>query len=137
MLKKEVTLIKSVPGGSRAHIITISRTGKLTYNVGSVSHLERFDWEFVKIDKQYSTVNVQITLAESDKINRLVENEKTLSYNDKTIVKDNLQYYIYLNARKIAFGYERNFDKYPPNLKLLIDSVIKQIDMLYKISGMS
>ena len=137
MINKEIILVKTIPGGSRAHIIHISEKGNLSYRIGSILNLDEYENKDVVFDKKYKEVKTNLDSKIVSALVDLLEDEKSLSYFDKSVVKDNLQYYLYLNNEKKSFGYENNFNEYPVNLKSLINLILKETGRLHKIPGMS
>lgn len=137
MLNKEIVLIKTIPGGSRSHIIILSADGELKYNVGAMSELDIYDFKNVKIDSSYSQKAVVLNSSEISEINNLISLVKKSPYKDSLVVKDNMQYYVYFDGEKKMFGYEKNFSDYPKEWRDLISYLLKVVGKLHKIPGMS
>lgn len=55
VIDKELCSIKSIPGGSRAHIFLVSKKGELSYCIGQVLNFEygKFD-----VDKKYKVKTI-------------------------------------------------------------------------------
>jgi len=137
MLDQQISLVKTVPGGSRAHIIQISRKGELCYKIGAISVLDKYDNKNIVFDGGYKEIKKTLNSNTIKDLNSLMQNTTRLHYNDPSIVKDNFQYFLYLDGHKKAFGYELHFDNYPSNLKYLISTILKETGKLYRIPGMS
>jgi hypothetical protein len=136
-MNKNIILIKTIPGGSRGHIISISKKGRLTYRIGSISDLKSYNTDFITYDEKYKTTESQFNQSEVLELEGLTKEKKALSFKDELVVKDSWQYYLYLNGELIAFGYEKNFKTYPSNLKFIINMILKETGKLNKIPGMS
>lgn len=137
MLEKEIILIKAIPGGSRAHIITVAPNGLLSYVVGSIPEVNKYDSATVVVDENYPKIRVQLSQAEIADLGGLVKDEGSLEFVDTSVVKDNLQYHLFLNSQKKAFGYEANFNEYPSALQAVIIQLLNYTGKLYKIAGMA
>ncbi|MDJ1505729.1 hypothetical protein [Xanthocytophaga agilis] len=136
-LDKLIVLIKSVPGGSRAHIITLSKDGRLSYKIGSIEDLSAFNENKIEIDKSYKKIRKQLTNVEIQEIKGYLSADKAMIYNDTKTVKDNFQYLLFVNGDKKAFVYEKNFDDYPENFRKIITFLLEKTGTLYKIPEMS
>jgi hypothetical protein len=52
------------------------------------------------------------------------------------VVEDDYLYSIYLDKKKIAFGYESNIKNFPGDLQLLISLIVSEVE-LHKLPGMA
>jgi len=118
MLDQQISLVKTVPGGSRAHIIQISRKGELCYKIGAISVLDKYDNKNIVFDGGYKEIKKTLNSNTIKDLNSLMQNTT-------------------LDGHKKAFGYELHFDNYPSNLKYLISTILKETGKLYRIPGMS
>lgn len=138
MVSKEITLIKTIPGGGRSHIIVLTSNGFLRYNVGSISNLDIFDYKNIDISNAYIQKKYNIDSIEIKKINTIISIlEKQKPFVDTTIIKDDWQYYIYFDGKKMMFGYEQNISEFPKEWRELIDFILKKVGKLHKLPGMS
>ena len=128
--------MKTIPGGSRAHIIMLSKSGVLSYNVGSLSNLDEFSLNNVIVNDDFKEIEINLNEDDIELINNLIF-KNAQPYKDSVVVKDNMQYYLYFDGVKNAFGYEKNIESYPNDLKKLISFLLEKIGSLHKISGMS
>ena len=62
-------------------------------------------------------------------------NRNNYRYNDIVVVKDNYEFYLYINDEKIAFSYKSNMNMLPNNLKLALERILKMTGELYDIPG--
>ena len=132
----KVTLIVSVSGGTRAHIINIDNN-KLSYKIGSFFVLDSLDLTNVVWNKNYKEIRKTLTDKDVEKIKNYSSKKEELRFKDPKIVKDSLEYYLYINGKKIAFGRKFNYNSFPKTLKDLINEILNLIGDLYEIPGMS
>lgn len=134
---KELTLIVSVSGGTRAHIINIGQNNELTYRIGSFSVKDNFDLSEVKWNDNYKEIKKQLNNEEIEKIKNYCSHQENLIFNDSKIVKDSWEYYLYINGDKVAFGRKFNYEDFPKELKNFISYILGITGELYDIPGMS
>lgn len=132
-INSDIMLIKAIPGGSRAHIIAISQSGVLSYNIGSFSNLERIA---LHLDKNYKE---RVKILKEEKLYLLSNNLQRISttYADLKVVKDSWQYYLLIDGKIVFFGYENNQQYFPKEYRDLIIIILKNSHRFYKISGMT
>lgn len=134
---RELTLIFSVSGGTRAHIIDIGQNNELTYRIGSFSASDDFDISKVKWNNNYKEVKKQLNNDEIGMIKSYCSRKEYLIFNDPKIVKDSWEYYLYIDGSKVAFGRKFNYEDFPIELKNFINYILEITGKLYDISGMS
>jgi len=136
MKKNYVVLIKTIPGGSRAHIISFTPDGTIKYKVGAIEKLGS-DLGKIEIDKSFGEKTIFLNNKDLIKINNLISLAKSSSYFDQQIVKDNMQFYIYIGGKKKFFGYEKNFNKFPKEWKDVLNFLLNTVGKPHKIAGTS
>lgn len=134
---KNITLIFSVSGGTRAHIISINSENELSYRVGSFYVKDSLNEPIIKYNNDYKEINKTLSKVEAKKIRYYYLNKNSLSFNDTKVVKDSWEYYLFINGKKIAFGRKFNFDDFPLKLKESINYILELTGKLYDIPGMS
>lgn len=134
---KELILIISVSGGTRAHIIDIGQNNELTYRIGSFSVADDFDLSKVKWNDNYKVIKKQLNNEEIGKIKSYCSRKEDLIFNDPKIVKDSWEYYLYIDGNKVAFGRKFNYEDFPTELKNFINYILGITGKLYDIPGMS
>jgi len=134
---KNLTLIYSVSGGTRAHIITINSRNELCYKVGSIFVGDNLDSSKITYSNNYKEIKKTLSDVNIKKINEFYSNKNSLLFNDSNIVKDSWEYYLYVDGKKMAFGWRSNFDDFPKTLKELINYIIGITGKLYDIPEMS
>ena len=134
---KEITLIFSVSGGTRAHIINISKNNELTYRIGSFRATDNFDLSKVKWSDNYEEIKKQLNNEEIEKLKSYCSHKEYLIFNDSKIVKDSWEYYLYIDGNKVAFGRKFNYKDFPAELKNFISYILGITGKLYDIPGMS
>jgi len=133
----ELTLIVSVSGGTRAHIINIDQNNELTYRIGSFSIADDFDLSKVKWNDNYKEIKKQLNNEKIEKIKSYCSRKESLIFNDPKIVKDSWEYYLYIDGNKVAFGRKFNYEDFPTELKNFINYILGVTGKLYDIPGMS
>lgn len=129
-------VIISIPGGARAHIIKVEDS-IISYGVGSIEIAETISSENLKFDTTYKEVKKKITSIDKAYLEEIFKNTNSYSFSDTSIVIDSYEYYLYINNKKIAFGYKVNINKFPSNLRTVFERVLKMTGKLYDIPGMS
>ncbi|GAB3022718.1 hypothetical protein GCM10027051_29450 [Niabella terrae] len=119
---KELTLIVSVSGGPRAHIIDIGQNNELTYRIGSFGVADDFDLSKVKWNDNYKDIKKQLNNEGIEKIESYCSRKENLIFNDPKIVKDSWEYYLYIDGNKVAFGRKFNYEDFP---KVVLNSLCK------------
>lgn len=135
VIDKELCLMMSIPGGSRAHIFFISKKGKLSYCIGQVLNFEygKFD-----IDKKYKVKTIMLNSKEIEMLkSSLLKISESSAYKDTLVVKDNWQYSLYLDDVRKGFWYSNNTKEIPKELKEITDIIENKIRVLHKLSGTS
>jgi hypothetical protein len=132
VLENEIVLLKSAPGGSRAHIMILSKNGSLKYCIGATKDLSSFKIDSVVKDKNYRERAFLLKNEEMLKINELIISNG-IAFSDSTSIRDSWEYYVYVNGKKIAFGHEKNLNNFPQALRELIALVLHKTGRLYKL----
>lgn len=135
MIDKEFCLIKSIPGGSRAHIFFISEKGELSYSIGKV-----LDFEYGKftIDEEYKVKTIMLNPEEKEILSvSFSEISKDSVYKDTSVVKDDWQYSLYLDSVQKGFWYSKNTEKIPKELKEITFFIENKVGRLHKLPGTS
>lgn len=134
---KNLTLIFSVSGGTRAHIISINSENELSYKIGSFYVRDSLNESKIKYNNDYKEIRKKLSDNEAEKIRNYYLNKSSLLFNDTKVVKDSWEYYLYIDGEKIAFGRKFNFDNFPLELKEFINYILDITGRLYDIPGMS
>jgi hypothetical protein len=134
---KNLTLIFSVSGGTRAHIISINSENELSYRVGSFYVNDSLNEPKIKYNDDYKEIIKTLSEVEAKRIRDYYLNKNSLSFIDTKVVKDSWEYYLYINGKRIAFGRKFNFDDFPVKLKESINYILDVTGKLYDIPGMS
>lgn len=134
---EEITLVKAVPGGSRAHIFTINKSGLLTYRVGSFSEddTELKPNSFVFNDT-YNPLDTTLSLNATSSLFKEIDKFKSKEFIDQRGVKDSWEIYLYIDRKRVAFFHERTMNDVPKELIKLTEKIISSITT-YKLAGMS
>lgn len=134
---KNLILVLSVSGGTRAHIININSKNELSYRVGTFYIDDSSSEPKIEYDDRYKEIRKKLSEIEANKISDYYLDENSLSFMDTKIVKDSWEYYLYIDEKKMAFGRRLNFDDFPLKLKEFINYILGITGNLYDISGMS
>jgi hypothetical protein len=142
-LSKEIFVMIGRGGCCNGHIISINRDGKIRYLVGSYS-IPSEKWEMPEIyDSQrikplstYKPKDLNLSKEKIKRLEQLIGNEEKLRFKEDVIVTDDYLYSIYLDNKKIAFGYESRMKEFPANLAALVDFIRSEVE-LYELPGMA
>lgn len=134
---KNLTLIFSISGGTRAHIISVNSENELSYKIGSFYVSDSLNESKIKYNNDYKEIRKKLSDVETERIRNYYLNKNSLLFNDTKVVKDSWEYYLYINGEKIAFGRKFNFDNFPLELKEFINYILDITGKLYDIPGMS
>lgn len=134
---KNLTLIYSVSGGTRAHIISINSKNELNYKVGSFYTNNDLDSAKIVYNENYKEVKKTLSDIDVKRINEYYLNKDKLFFNDPKIVKDSWEYYLYIDGKKVAFGRKFNYEDFPEELKKITKYILEITGKLYNIPGMS
>lgn len=147
-LPKDINILIGRGGCCYGHIISIDRNGDLEYFVGqynlpvdknSISKgimPEIFNPDLVKMDKRYSPKYRKVPLDNLRQLAQLIREEKKLHFRDETMVTDAYLYHLYINKKKVAYGYDLNLEVFPENLQKLIKLILSEIK-LHELPGMA
>lgn len=130
-------LVLVVSNGSRAHIININSLNELSYKVGSFFVCDRLEENSFVYNENYKERKKELSDSQSKTIIDYCQDSCQLSYNDKKVVKDSWEYYLFINKHQISYGREANFNDFPQELKELITFILNTTGDLYNIGGMS
>lgn len=145
-LPKKIVVFIARGGCCYGHIISIDKDGDLKYFVGSYSKpqssdstsaeilLERFDPNQIEVDKKYIPKYREVAGEKLEQLARLVRREEELSFRDNAVVKDAYLYNIYLDQKRIAYGYNSNIRIFPESLRKLVTLVESEVET-YKLPG--
>lgn len=142
-LSKEIFILIGRGGCCTGHMISINKNGEIKYYVGAYS-LPSDKWEMPEIyDSQkitpistYKPKDLKLSQEKIKSLEQLISGEENLHFKEDIIVTDDYLYSIYLDSEKIASGYESRKDKFPKNLKALIDLIHEEVE-LYELPGMA
>jgi hypothetical protein len=135
VIEKELCLIKSIPGGSRAHIFLVSKKGELSYCIGQVLNFENGKFD---TDEKYKVKTAILNSQEMEVLKTsFLKISENFEYKDTLIVKGNWQYSLYLDKVKKGFWYSNNKEEIPRELKEITDIVENKIRVLHKLPGTS
>lgn len=134
---QNITLIYSISGGTRAHIISINSKNEVLYKVGSFYPSNNLDSSNLVYKEEYKEVKKRILNSDVKKIKECYLKKDGMLFNDTKIVKDSWEYYLYINGEKKAFGREFNFDDFPEEFKEIINNILRVTGKLHSISGAS
>lgn len=132
---KDLLLI--VSNGSRAHIISINSLNELSYKVGSFFVSDRLEENNIVYNENYNERKKVLSDSQSKTIIDYCLDSCQLNYNDKKVVKDSWEYYLYIDKNRMSYGRKANFEEFPPKLKELINYILSITGELYDIGGMS
>jgi len=147
-LTRNIVLFVARGGCCYGHIISIDRSGNLSYLVGTVSvsaseNLEsgtnlpkKFDPDHIVADGKYAQKNETVPPDVIEQLERLIRTESDLSFRDSTLIDDAYMYHIYLDNEQIANAYESSLKSSPERLRELVELVLGQVQ-LHKLPGMA
>ena len=147
-LPKNLVVFVARGGCCYGHIISIDKDGNLKYLVGTYSKLqssdsasaeyllEIFDPNQIEVDKKYVQKYQKISGEKLKQLARLVRNEEELSFRDNAVVDDAYLYNIYLDQKRIAYGYDSHMRSFPESLRKLVTLVESEVEM-HKLLGMA
>lgn len=142
-LSKEIVILIGRGGCCNGHIISISKNGEIKYFVGTYSMPndkgempEIYDLQLITPNSKYKPKNFKLSQEKIKSLEQLISNEQDLRFKDDVEVTDAYIYNIYLDNKKIASGYQLRKDKFPENLKALIDLIRGEVEM-YDLPGMA
>lgn len=130
------------------HIISVGKNGDFKYVVGEYvlpensdgistdSMPEVYDPQLIKINQKYNQKNGKISEENFRQLEKLLSNTKSLEFHDKTVIKDDYLYHLYLDGKKIAYGYQVNMKSFPENLRKIIELISGDVK-LYELPGMA
>lgn len=134
---RNVTLIYSLPGGTRAHIIEINSQYELIYKVGTF-YKKLYPQENSKVyNNNFEEVKKILSDSQKEMLKNLVLEKEKLLYDDEKIVKDSWEYYLFIDGKQIAFCRKANSENFPYELNSLLNFVFDAIGELHDIGGMS
>ncbi|MBQ6286591.1 MAG: hypothetical protein IJK73_02915 [Bacteroidales bacterium] len=133
----DLLFIISVPGGTRAHIITINSNYELCYQVGSYNSDGKLDSIIIKYNTEYEPILNSLSEIDVEILKSFYANKNQYYLNDTTIIKDAWEYRLYMNGDRIISGNTHNFDDYPDIIKDFIMFILYKAGVLYEIPGMS
>jgi hypothetical protein len=142
-LSKEIFIIIGRGRCCSGHIISISKNGEIKYFVGTYT-IPNDKWEMpetynpqsITANSKYKPKNFKLSTEKIKSLEQLINNEQELRFKDEASVKDDYIYSIYLDNKKIASGYQSRTDKFPKNLKALVDLIETEVEM-YELPGMA
>ena len=145
-LSKDIFILIGRGFCCNGHIISINKNGEIKYFVGTYSILpnpnensdmpEIYDPHLIKPDTVYKPKNLKLSSEKINRLEQLINDEQELRFKDNVEVDDDYIYSIYLDGKKVASGYQSRKDKFPKNLKALIDLIQGEVKM-YELPGMA
>ena len=142
-LSKEIFILIGRGGCCHGHIISISKNGEIKYFVGTYSipddkseMPEIYDPQLITPNSKYEPKNFKFSQEKIKSLEQLISDEQDLRFKDDVEVTDAYIYNIYLDNKKIASGYQSRKDKFPKNLRALIDLIRGEVAM-YELPGMA
>lgn len=134
---RNLTLVYSLPGGSRAHVINVNSHYELVYKVGTFFENLYPQENSIVYNNNFEEVKKILSDSQKEKLKNFVFEKHKLVYDDKKIVKDSREYYLFIDGKKIAFCRKANSEDFPYELKRLINFVMDAVGDLHDIGGMS
>ena len=142
-LSKDIFILIGRGGCCNGHIVSISKNGEIKYFVGTYSIAndksempEIYDPQLITHNSKYKPKDLKLSQEKLNRLEQLISNEQGLRFKDDVSVTDDYIYNIYLDNKKIASGYESRKDKFPKNLKALIDLIREEVK-IYELPGMA
>ncbi len=142
-LSKEIFIIIGRGSCCSGHIISIDRNGEIKYFVGTYpipndeeNMPDNYDYKKISPNTFYKPRNFKLSQKKIEIVNQLISNEQELTFKEDLLVTDDYIYSIYLDNKKIASGYQSRKEKFPKNLKSLIDFIHQEVEM-YELPGMA
>lgn len=134
---QNLTLIVSLPGGTRAHIIDINSQYELKYKVGVFFPKLYPQKNSLVFNNNIEEVKKVLSDSQKEMLKNFVFEKNKLIYDDKKIVKDSWEYYLFIDWKQIAFCRKANSENFPHELNNLIIFVLDVVGDLYDIGEMS
>ena len=134
--KKNITILLSIPGGCRSHIINIDQKGELKYFIGENIDLKNFIYDSISINTDYKIKIKQ--LKEDDRL-RIEKITSQISKNEDsnfTILKDTWQYFIFIDNNEFFKGFDEDLNSFPNEIQSLLKLSFDKIKK-YNLPGMS
>jgi hypothetical protein len=97
---------------------------------------ETYDSQLVKQNPKYKPKYRKLSQEKIKLLRQLIDDEQKLRFNDKVEVDDDFVYTLFLDNKKIAFGYESRMTEFPTNLAALVDLIRNELE-LYELPGMA
>ncbi|MEO6587869.1 MAG: hypothetical protein ABIP06_00960 [Pyrinomonadaceae bacterium] len=147
-LPSQINLFIGRGGCCYGHIISINKNGDIDYVVGNYilndnndgsskdSIPELYNPESIKIDKKYSRKNGKLSSENLKLLAQLLSDTKKIEFRDETLVMDDYLYQLYLDNKKIAYGYKSNLKNFPGKLQEIIKIIESEIK-LNELPGMA
>jgi len=137
LLSNEITLIKTSPGGGRAHVIYISRDGSYTYKIVAISDLDSFDGTCRK-DTTYKEMTGKLTQSQRDEIQDFMSQASGIDViRSNDIIKDAWEYHLYIDNKRIVRVYDANSPGVPVYLRETIKLILALPGDLYELPEFS
>ncbi|MBK9163454.1 MAG: hypothetical protein IPM21_05975 [Acidobacteria bacterium] len=142
-LSKEIFILIGRGGCCTGHMISINKNGEVKYFVGTYS-IPNDKWEMPEIyDSQkvtlistYKPKDLELSQEKIKRLEELISIEENLHFKEDILVSDDYLYSLYLENKETASGYQSRKDKFPRNLKALIDLIQEEVE-LYELPGMA
>ena len=101
----------------------LTESDTLKYNV-------KWFTDYSKIE-DYSIKERNLDIEEQMFIDNAIKNLSDMHYESPVIVKDDWEYILYINNLKVVSGYVSSIDSFPPNIKEIIERLLKMASPLY------
>jgi hypothetical protein len=143
-LSKEIFILIGRGYCCSGHIISINKNGEIKYLVGTYPLAndkleempETYNSQLITPQSKYKPKNFKLSPEKIKSLEQLINNEQEIRFNEDVKVTDDYIYNIYLDNKKIASGYQSRTDKFPKNLKALVDLIETEVEM-YELPGMA
>ena len=147
-LSQDLVVFIGRGGCCYGHIISIDRSGRLRYLVGTYHRSESgsdesseilpeiFDSKAIEMDTKYAERNRTVSVEKLKELERLLRDGDQIGFQDNTLVEDDYLYQVYFDRKRIAYGYGSHLKSFPLGLQELITILNDQVE-LHKLPGMA
>ena len=134
--KKNITILLSVPGGCRSHIININLKGELKYFIGENIDLKNFIYDSISINTDYKIKIKQLKEVDRLKIEKITSQISKNEDSNSTTLKDAWQYFIFIDNNEFFNGFDEDLKSFPNEIQSLLKLTFDKIKK-YNLPGMS
>lgn len=132
--EESITLILYF-GDNNSQIIQCSDT-TLIYGVGNVKVADEISGNDITWNLSYPKIERCLNSSQQKVVKTAVSKlSADTCYINPNVAKDNVEYVLYVNNRKVASGYEAFIDSFPKHIQDIIKELLLMASPLYPIHG--